>query len=218
MRLKVTRFRVALLALGAFALGGVAGVAALLYRPGWYVPPALDRARFEQDSRALVNLVDRIGVALHSNRPADVRLDQQQVNRWVVARDEWPAGVGQLELETVAEPLVLFLGGGRLRLAASARSADLSVVVSCDLRIMLDRDRVICGLDAARVGALPLPRSLVADFVGRAFSGHPELQELLRRGFTSWPNEWVWPNGKRRFRIGACQFEQGAARLRLEPL
>lgn len=207
-----------LIALGATALGVTALAGALMYRPGWYVPVPIDRGRLDSDNRDLVNLLDRIGVALNHGQSIDIELDQDQVNRWIAARDEWPEAVQRLDLGPLTDPLVLFESEGEVRLAATVRLSDVTVVISSDVRIEVAGDRVNLRLATARVGAAPVPRSLIDRFSREMRVDHPETRRLLHAGETSLPNEWVWPNGKRRFRIDSCASESGRLRIRLESL
>jgi hypothetical protein len=207
-----------LIVVGVCMLGLGALSGSLLYRPAWYVPAVLDRSRLDQDNRDLVNLLDRIGVALNHGNAIDIDLDQDQVNRWIGARHEWPEAVQRLDLGPFGDPFVVFAGEGALRLGALARLSDVSVVVSGDLRIVVESDRVALTLSAARVGAVSLPRNLMGRVSRDIRTSSPEAAGLLRSGQTSWPNDWLWQNGKRRFRVGHCVIEAGLVRIRIEPL
>lgn len=204
--------------LTAGALAGLAGACALMYRPGWYTPLAIDYAHLDADNRDLVNLLDRIGVALNHHRAIEFDLNVQQLNRWIVSREQWPEAVGHLDLGPIEDPMILFLGENRVRLAARARQSDVSVVVSVDLRLIVDGSRVVFGLDATRMGAVRVPRGLLARATRDMLATRPEAAALVRLGHSSLPNEWVWPNGKRRFRVDVCRIDGDSAHVRLEPL
>lgn len=184
-------------------------------RPDWYRPHAVDYTRLSQDKRNLVGLLDQIGAALNAGEAIEVSLDAAQINRWLAARDElWPDQSTQWRIWE--NPLV-HCGSGQVTFAAQVETAGGPLIVSCTLRGRAEPDTVRLEADAPRVGRLPVPwRWLQARL-------NPENNPLaghLRRhnGQFVLDNHFVWPNGKRSFRIEDLAIAPGRIRLKLSPL
>jgi len=201
------------LSLTTFALGACA----ITCRPDWYDPPMIDYARLAQDKRDLTNTIERINVALNDRRPVTIELDERQVNRWIAARDEWPEDWYRFEIKPLRDPMIRFLDGNRIGLAALARRAGFGTVLSCVVRIELNGDQVRLYWEEASAGVLPAPRGLLARAVRTAPGTGEDLLAFLREGRLEYPNRWVWPNGKPRFRIRDLRIDDGRLRIQLEP-
>ncbi|RMF75796.1 MAG: hypothetical protein D6744_13050 [Planctomycetota bacterium] len=185
-------------------------------RPGWYQPAVVDYARLDSDNRALVNLLDRIGVELNGGRALELRLEQDQINRWIAARDEWPEAVGRVDLGDLRSPQVLLLSGNRARLAAMVERGGFGVVLSCDVRFELDGEKLLIYWEQFRAGLLPAPRALIEEALSRS-ARSSALRAAAESGRLSLPNRWVWPNGKPEFVFRAIEISDGTARIELTP-
>lgn len=206
-----------ILSLSTTVLALVAGGLALTCRPGWYQPAGIDYAQLDADNRALINTLDRIGVALNGGQPIEVLLREDQVNRWIAGRDEWPEAVGRVDLGPLEGPQVAFLGGGRVRLAGMIERAGFGVVVSCDIRVELAEDDVILHWDGLRAGLMPIPRSTLRQVLAQFVPDRQDAQAALTAGRLVLPNRWIWPNGKRRFEIRGLEVTDDQARIMLSP-
>ena len=183
-------------------------------RPAWYTPVAIDHARLKTDKRELVDLMDAIGTALNTGRPIDFELREDQVNRWLAARSEmWPE-VEDAGMRSLAHPQLRLLDDGRVRLGVIATSGAWSAVLSACATGKLAEDSLVVRIESARVGVLPVPAASVLK---------PVSEKLTDSGGTvsgktiSLPNDWVWPNGKPRFRIRRLEVSDGVARVSFEP-
>lgn len=212
------RWRRVLLAVGAGLTGALIAIGcALTCRPTWYEPASIDYARLKADKRELVGLVDEIGAALNGRRSIDLEFHEDQINRWITARAEiWPDS--QTSLEPLRRPQITLLDGDRVRVAASVGWAGLEPIVSGTCRFELKDDQLTVICETVRVGVFPAPRGWVADLARRL----PASSNVVRdadsdAGFT-FRNEWVWPNGKRRFRIRRLEVSAGHAVVTLEPI
>jgi hypothetical protein len=101
-------------------------------------------------------------------------------------------------------------------MAARLSLGPCSVVASCLCSLQVHGQDLIVRVNAARVGALPIPRAWLASWATR----HAALQAQLLDGDLGLhlPNEWTWPPAKRRFRISHIQVQAGGVSIRLEPL
>jgi hypothetical protein len=192
-------------------------VGAATCRPSWYRPLAIDHARLKADKRDFVHLVDAIGVALNSGQTIDFELAEEQVNRWLAARGEvWPAS--GIEVEGLDYPQVNWLGGNRVRVAATVTGRPIELIVSAIARCELVSGQLVIQLEGARCGVLPVPRGRILDPIRQWLSGHPDDSVAVSAGAVSLRNRWVWENGKRPFRLRDLEISDGAARVSLEPL
>lgn len=217
-RRRLSGLRKAGLTLAVLAAGGIAcGGFAAACRPRWYVPAAVDMRRLEGDKDALARLVDEISAALNGGRAIDFELTDAQLNRWVAARREvWP-GEDWLELGPLELPLVRFEEGA-VRVAAVVRRGGWGCVVSCSARVSATHDELTARIESVAAGRLPIPRAAAAAGLFRAAFRSAARERMLSDG-ESLPlrNEFVWPNGKRRFRVQSMTFARGSVRVRLSP-
>jgi hypothetical protein len=208
---------------GYFAFTGLttglllAALGSATCRPDWYQPVNVDYSRLAADKRELVGLLDEIGAALNANRPIEVVLREEQINRWIAARDElWP-GL-QVELVGLAFPQVNLLENNRIRVAATARNGPVSVILSAVGRCELTDDQVRVRIERVSSGRLPILRDPVLEPLRRAIaeSGGPRVS--MDGDTITISNAWRWRNGERRFRVADFETARGMVRLRLEPL
>jgi hypothetical protein len=206
-------------------LAGGAGLAGALIvvgctltcRPAWYNPASIDYSRLKADKRELVGLVDDIGAALNGWRAIDLELQEDQINRWITARAEiWPDS--QTSLEPLRRPQITLLDGNRVRAAASVEWAGLEPIVSCTCRFELKDEQLTVICDTVRVGVLPAPRGWVAKLVGKLVASSNVVRDTNGDTGLTFRNEWVWPNGKRRFCLRRLEVSAGRAAVRLEPI
>ncbi len=191
--------------------------AAITCRPAWYQPLSIDYQRLEDDKRAQHRLENTISAALNDRRPVVIELDEAQVNRWIAARDElWPTEVPSIE--PFSHPQVVLESRNRIRLAAQVEHAGTQVVLSAMFHVDLQPDAVVVTWDSVQAGTLPTPRVLL-EKAARKVAGYADLpDQAVADGRITLPNEWLWPNGKRPFRITGFTITSGKLRVQLEPL
>ena len=192
--------------------------AALTSRPSWYVPTSVDQARLAADKRDLVNLLDEIGVALNSGRSIDLEIGEDQLNRWIRARSQWPTPP-PAELQLFDFPQVSFPGPQQVRAAATIEFAGQPWVLSVTARIEPTADEFILHWETLAVGRIPMPRRWISLFLGDdGHRGGPILRNLVQNGHWVVPARATWKNGNRPFRIRDIGISQGVLRVSLVPL
>jgi hypothetical protein len=198
---------------GAVLAAGCAG----LCRPSWYQPVSIDFSRIQADRDRFVRLGDSIGDALNAGRSVEFMLDEAELNRALVGRREiWP-DAGGWELEGARDPVVGISNEGVRFGAMTEARGGFRVVLSCMLGAEPAGEQVRLICRGVRVGALPVPAGAILARVTDALQdGGSDITTdgdaiLL-------DNDWVWPNGKQRFRVEEIEFSEGKARIRLGPL
>jgi|CXWL01.1.fsa_nt_gi hypothetical protein len=213
--------RVVIASILVLAAGGVALMLALEYRPAWYAPVALTETELQQGRMEAMRVVDLVSDQLVDRKPFEIALSDNQLNTWLSGLAQiWPDAERRIPREIV-EPFVTFESGS-LRTAARLVSNGWRAIVSSDygLQLSTDKKHLIVKLNSVRCGAVTLPRFVVASLC------KPYLRTEAMRGHTlsqlyeglPFENRFVWPNGRRPFRIEELNVEQGKIRLRIEPL
>ncbi len=90
-------------------------------------------------------------------------------------------------------------------------------MVSLTCRVSVAFDTMIVEIQQVRVGAMTVPRGWIP--VPREMRASLERAGggIDDRGVIRVPNDWVWPNGKRRFRLTEFGIERGALQIVFEP-
>ncbi len=213
-RLRLILLIASLIVAAALLTVGCAGMC----RPMWYEPISIDTARLESDRDRIVQLGGDISDRLNRDESIEFVLDEAQLNRLVVGRDEiWP-DAGRWTLEHVRDPVIDILPDG-LRIGATTEVGGVRVVVSCIIRLEIDGDIVRLRCDSAGIGALPLPAAPLSRILLDTLRQADVLPEGAIDGNTIvLENDWIWPNGKPRYRLADIAFSDTEIRLRLEPL
>lgn len=202
---------------GASTVSLLAALGAATCRPAWYRPAAVDYSRLAADKRELVGLLDEIGAALNAGRPIEVTLTEEQLNRWIAARDEvWP-GL-RFELVGLTFPQVNVLDGNRVRVAATARNGPVSVILSAIGRCELADDEIRMRIERVCSGRLPILRDPVLRPLRELVAGSDAMRISMEGDTVRLQNAFRWRNGNRRFRVADFETVRGAVRFRLEPL
>lgn len=231
----------ALILLIATPLGSLALWLALEHRPGWYVPATLDEQGVQTARRDATNAVDQFGDQLVRRQPFEIVLRDDALNAWLTALPNiWPDAARAIPRELHA-PALRF-ESGLLRIGALYEVSGWRAIVSGAATAALAQDGATIELRLVEscCGSVPMPPSLIA----RAADPHlhaaaisdakqssaPETPrgvvsslrevrsvEQLFRGVRI-RNRFVWPNGKRPFRIDQITLDAGELRLRIEPI
>ena len=184
-------------------------------RPRWYRPVSTDYARLHDDKRDLAALGVDIGAALNAGRPIQLQLREDQLNRWIAARAEmWPEAA--VDIRPLRDPQLTF-HDDEIRFAALAEHAGWRAVLSITCRVAVTGDRVLIRCNAARLGLLPLPAGWLASLVTTALRGTGVSVEAGPDGALALHNDWLWPNGKRRFRLADLRISAAVVHFGLEP-
>jgi len=200
--------------------------------PAWYQPIQVLPDDVDPVKDDFIATIDGLSKLLNeSQEPFEYRLTQEQINAWLAVRKEiWPLSRKWLP-PSLEDPMIVLDPDG-LRLAVLFRRRSLQAVVSARFRVRATSDGLLLHLAEVTGGDLPLPRSQVRKVLARLDRdlwpggrtvhsplGNRPLPPLsdLPDGMRL-PNEWIWPNGKRPFRITRITFEPGAVRITFHPL
>jgi len=230
-----------LIALIAAPLGSLALLLALEHRPGWYVPAVLDEQGVQAARRDATNAVDRFGDHLVRRQPFEVVLRVDAINAWLTALPSiWPDAARAIPQEL--RDSALRFESGLLRIGAHCEVSGWRAIISGAVAAALTDDGGTIELRLVETccGSVPMPQSLIARIANphleaaalsegkqpsaletprNAISSIHEIRsiEQLYRGVRI-RNRFVWPNGKRSFRIQQITIEPGEVRLRIEPI
>ena len=190
---------------------------ALTCRPAWYQPVSIDYNLLESDKHTHARIENDISAALNSSEPIELEFDESSVNRWIAARNElWPGRAPSLD--PFQQPQIRFLDGNRVRLGALVEQAGVKVVLSATFRVAAHGDAVAVTWDSVHAGALPTPGRLIEEAAEQLSEGLRLGDGALEGDTLTLPNEWTWPNGKRRFHVKHITIGDGILRVGLEPL
>lgn len=193
------------------------GLAALTCRPSWYAPRSIDYHVLDDDKRTQIRLENAISTALNAGRAEEAVLSQDLLNRWIAGRHElWPGEVPSLE--PFSRPMIVLEDGNRVRVAATVAYGGMSCVVSSTFRVELDEREIRILPDSAQAGVFPVPELLVEKAVRKLIDKAGAAALDIRDHRLVLRNEWVWPNGKRLFRVAALSISGGELRVTMEPL
>lgn len=194
---------------------------ALAHRPAWYRPVGLTDDRLRQARLDAINLVDYVGDQLAEHRAFDLTITDSQCNEWLTGLAEiWPEAARKMPRQ-ISSPFVLFQSG-TIRTAAGVESKTLNAVVTsaCQMVVSPDKKHLHVKLLSVHCGALPLPR-FAHDWMASRILPYTLLKEFDSdqpdHHFVI-ENYFIWPNGKKPFRIGEITFQAGALRLKMQPL
>ena len=212
---------------------------AFQHKPAWYQPIRLDEHGYQLARRDAVATADSISDQLVQGKEFDLVLTERSVNGWLTALPSiWPEAKQALPDE-LRDPAVRF-AEDRIRFAAHFDKNGWQAIVSVDLfvRVPDDGTSVTIALAGARGGSLPMPRTIIERLL-RPLIEHARNRgqnhdtdatspwdaavksvrsvDQLFTGVTS-RNRFVWPNGKRPFRIASIHAIDGELHIRLHPL
>lgn len=196
----------------------VCGLAcALTCRPFWYRPASIDYNALEADKREFVRVLDEIGAALNRGEPFVLTVSEAQINRWITARHEL-APENAFTIDPLERPYVALEEGNRVRLAAQVRRGALRSVLSCRVGVEADGGQLRLTLLGGALGRVPAPGAALERILRDALTANHVRGLDLKGATVQTPNDLVWPNGKRRFRIEGLEIRQHELRAVLRPL
>ncbi len=211
---------------------------ALMYKPSWYRPAILDEAGCQRARNQAVTVADDVSDRMVERRMFDVVLRDRPVNEWLAALPHvWPDARDVLP-RRISDPAVGF-DGGEVRIGAHYAADNWQVIIGVGLsvRVSEDGNSIEMALNGASGGALPVPRTVLKQFLDQilqsvqvehndAIEGTETLVAALREirsvdelfEGVKIPNRFIWFNGDRPFRIESIKIDDGMLQLRIEPL
>src|SRR5262249_39714657 len=147
----------------------------------------------------------------------EIELREDQINRWVAERFEWPEGE-RLDFAPLQQPYINLLDGDRVRLAVLVEYSGLRAVMSLTLRPAITGEQLLIRWEAVAAGVAPAPRSLVEDVVQTQLAASKLGQHMTPDGAIRIANEFDWPNGHVPCRVESIHVGDGAVRIRLVSL
>jgi hypothetical protein len=114
--------------------------------------------------------------------------------------------------------LFVVLGERRIGVGTLADYAGVRGVASLACRVTIADERITIHCDAARLGALPIPRGWVATGLERLPASDGVLVNPRGGGMISIRNDLVWPNGRRRCRLAELTVVDGVVTVVIEPM
>jgi hypothetical protein len=199
----------------------------------------LDEQGYHFARRDAVATADSISDQLVQGKEFDLVLTDRSVNEWLAASPLiWPEAKQALPDE-LRDPAIRFAEDS-IRFAAHFDKNGWQAIVSVDLfvRVSDDGTSVTVALAGARGGSLPVPRTIIerllepliehtrssgknhdADATSPWDAAVKSVRSVdqLFSGVTA-RNRFVWPNGKRLFRIASIRATNGELHIRLQPL
>jgi len=222
-------------------LGPPAAIALWLafeHKPGWYRPAEVTEDSFQRAQADTATLAEAVSQGVVAGGSFEVSVAAGAVNEWLACLPRLLPEEDDLLPPGVSRPAVQFTSKG-LRVGADVHYRGWRAILSVGLTVSISDDgqTVRIALTDVRGGSLPVPRAALAralepllqsgigsDDAGRSRPGSPKrmLQGLKSvddlYGGVTLRNRFVWPNGERPFRLEAISFEEGAVRVRLDPL
>ena len=213
---------------------------AFQHKPAWYQPVWLDEEGYQFARRDAVATADAISDQIVQGKAFEVLLTDRSVNEWLAALPRVSPEARRALPPELHDPAVRFTDE-RIRVGAHYEKSGWQAIVSVDLALRVSPDGInlTIALAAVRGGSLPVPRAIVERLLGplleRAHRRHRDhddadadspwgttLHDLrstdqLFNGVTI-RNRFVWPNGRRPFRIESIRITNGELRCRLQPL
>jgi hypothetical protein len=211
---------------------------AFQHKPAWYQPVRLDDEGYQLARRDAVATADSISDQIVQGKAFDLVLRDRSVNEWLAALPRVSPEAKRAMPPELHDPAVRF-ADERIRVGAHYENSGWQAIISVDLALRVSPDGInlTIALAAVRGGSLPVPRAIVERLLGplleRARRRHNNnddadstwgtmLENLqstdqLFNGVTI-RNRFVWPNGRRPFRIESIRITDGELRCRLQPL
>ncbi len=225
-------FRPVLLVGSAITLVGV-GVVWMIFqhKPAWYQPAIINDLTLEKAQHSFTTFVDDTSHNMVKGKPFDIVLKQQQINEWLAA---WPAIIPQMRQELpdwLSESAVSF-STDLLRVGVRYDKNGWRAILNATLELSMSADgqSIVFALREVHGGSIPIPRSMlekllsgvIAQPPGRrsssmaSFLGQAGSIDDVYTGLTI-ENQFLWPNGRRHYRIASMSFHEGELRLRIDP-
>jgi len=217
----------------AALIGGTAACITLWlifqHKPAWYRPAPTDPEALRDIRMKVTEIADGISRRIVAGEAFELSFADETVTEWLAALPHvWPDAAQAIPAQ-LSEHVVCFEPGavriGTLYADGGWRAV-LSAAVEIDMSV--DNREITLKLREAHGGSLPIPAAILHRLLAnldadskespsqRHGSGLDDPTSLLAG--TAVPNRFVWPNGKRPFRINQLELTKGRIRLTIEPL
>jgi len=224
--------------------GGSTSIVLLLaliaqHRPAWYAPGGSGAAELDEAREQAALMVDSIGDQMVRGQPFDVACSESVANAWLSTVLHDRSDVAERIPANFHAPALGFRGDS-VRIGARFEGSGWRAVLSAAGRVTVSADgaELIVSLQGLAIGSLSLPlwmwpakekeRRTRAVEVGDQrtvidleFASGEDLSDLSPRRLAKGirlKNRFVWPNGRRPFRVLAATAADGVLRIRIEPL
>jgi len=203
---------------------GLTGWMLFQHIPAWYKPTQVAAANLQSVKDDFGAVFTFLGDRISKDMPFELRITQDQLNAWLIARREiWPGAEAWIP-PVIEDPFIAF-EPERVIVAGTAELGGIRTVVSASCSLAVDEKGLAVRLFDFCAGSLPLPDAWVADMLRQVEDGAgmsrnhdeslPAPAEFLAG--THVPPEFLWPKPRRHVRIRRVQLESGAITLWCEP-
>ena len=187
------------------------------HKPVWYKPPPVDDRMLRETRSEVAQIVEGISQRIVRGETFDLSFTDETVNQWLAALPHvWPDARQKVPPEF--RDMVVRFDEGRIRVASLLVKGGWRVVLTVVIDVALSKDgrQISLELVEVRGGSLNVPRPILVRVLDGVAIGDAGVTDWLKGRQV--PNRFVWPNGRRPFRIDAIELTEGRIRLRLESL
>lgn len=219
--------------LTVLALAAV-GTAWMMFQhiPDWYRPARVPPEQEQMVRDDITATYDSLNIGMNeSTQSFDHRFTQDQINAWLAMLERmWPNSRKWLPPE-MTDPQIAIDPEG-IRLAITYRYQDIRTVLNAQFHAIADTDGITLRLLGVYAGSLPMPNARVQKLLTQIDTNvisdekrtisplqdrpMPPLATLFDG--IRLPNDYVWENGKKPFRITQLTFEPGELIVKFDPL
>jgi len=227
----------AVMLLGVVVLAAVVTFLSLQYIPRWYAPPSLTADDLPRIRATLPAAFEEFSRRLVAGKTFDFTLVADTINEWIAARTTiWPDARDALPTN-LREPVVVF-DNGLATVGATVINGTLRAIVSSGVSVTVAGDTIELRLANTAVGGLSLSPAWLTSVVDLPVDD--ELEHLVQNASDTVQfiddatpnrsivqrlangirvqNRFLWPNGKRWFRIRDIRLATGRLTLTVQPL
>ena len=206
--------------------------------PSWYRPVYVPADDYQRVRDSLQFACQEFSDGVINQESFRYTLTDRQINEWIYCRGEiWPDAEGVLPA-FLAEPMIVFRPG-EIILAGRYEGGEVQTVVNAGFTPTIEGDDLLIRLNSAGGGSLPVPRALISGPLAELLTSEQlwsrlqiepgldndhltqdRIAELIESTAKGWRvrNRFVWPNGKRPFRINGVSVEEHRLILDVVPL
>ncbi len=199
------------------------------HKPAWYRPAPTDPDTLRDIRMKVTEIADGISRRIVAGEAFELSFADDTITRWLAALPHvWPDAARAVPKQ-LSEHVIRFEPGA-VRIGTLYVEGGWRAVLSAAVEIGVSDDNreITLKLREAHGGSLPIPSAILHRVLARLDAGR-ERSRSRKRGSglddptallegTAVPNRFVWPNGRRPFRITELELTKGRIRLRIEPL
>ncbi len=205
------------------------GVAWMIFqhKPDWYHPAHVDDLTLETAQHSFTTFVDDTSHKMVKGTPFDIVLNQQQINIWLAAM---PALFPQArkELPDWLSESAVSVSSDMLRVGVRYDKNGWRAILNAGVQLSVSQDgaSIMLALREAHGGSIPIPHSTLKKILsGMIDHQNDKKSSILSQTqsvdevFTGLniDNNFLWPNGRRPYRIESMSFHDGKIKLRIDP-